>query len=283
MTKLKYKFTNDTLFKILFVQYPKLLKRLVANLLEIPLNSITEFIITNPEVPPEVIGEKFCRLDINMLIDGQRCDLEIQVNDEGGYPERSLYYWAREYSAALGEGKEYINLPRTIIISIVGFNMFDCVEFHSEFHALEVTRHTPLTDKFVMHYFELNKLPKTLAKDDELKLWLSLFNAKTEEELRQIEALEVPIMSEAIVAYRSVTADEKFKELERLRSRARHNEASALGHARREARREADEIWQGIVADIVADKDAALADKEAALADKDAIISELLAKLAEAK
>ena len=68
-----------------------------------------------------------------------------------------------------------------------------------------------------MHYFELPKVPKTLTKDDELRLWLSLFNAKTEEELKQIEALEVPIMSEAIVAYRSVTADEKFKELERLR------------------------------------------------------------------
>ena len=94
---------------------------------------------------------------------------------------------------------------------------------------------------------------------------ISLFNAKTEEELKQTEALGVPIMSEAIVAYRSVTADEKFKELERLRSRARHNEASALGHARREGFREADEKWQGVVAE------------------KDAQIAKLLAQLAEAK
>ena len=111
MTKLKYKFTNDTLFKILFVKYPDLLKRLVANILKIPLESITEFVITNPEVPPEVVGDKFCRLDINMLVDGQRVDLEVQVSDEGDFPERSLYYWAREYSSALGEGGEYINLP----------------------------------------------------------------------------------------------------------------------------------------------------------------------------
>ena len=289
MTKLKYKFTNDTLFKILFVQHPDLLKRLVANLLKIPLRSITGFVITNPEVPPEVVGDKFCRLDINMLVDGQRVDLEVQVNDEGDYPERSLYYWAREYSTALGEGEEYINLPRTIIISIVAFEMFDCAEFHSEFQALEVTRHTPLTDKFLMHYFELPKVPKTISKDDELILWLSLFNAKTEEELKRIEALEVPIMSQAIVAYRSVTADEKFKELERLRERARHNEASALGNARRKERAK----WQGVVAEkdaalankdaALADKDAALADKDAALADKDAQIAKLLAKLGEAK
>ena len=181
MTKLKYTFKNDTLFKMLFIKYPDLLKRLVAELLGIPFESIEEFVINNSEIPPDVKGEKFCRLDINMTVNSQRVDLEIQVSDEGDYPERSLYYWAREYSAALGEGEEYISLPRTIIISIVAFDMFDCAEFHSEFHALEVTRHTPLTDKFCMHYFELSKLPKSVSKDDELKLWLSLFNAETEE------------------------------------------------------------------------------------------------------
>ena len=155
-------------------------------------------------------------------------------------------------------------MPRTIIISIVAFEMFDCSEFHSEFQALEVTRHTPLTDKFCMHFFELPKLPKSITKDDELKLWLSLFNAETEEELKQIEALEVPIMKQAIGAYRHVTATDEFKEIERLRSRARHNEASALGHARRKER----EKWQGVVTDLrgeVAEKDALIAELQAQL------------------
>jgi len=35
MNELKYKFTNDTLFKMLFVKYPELLKKLVAVLLRI--------------------------------------------------------------------------------------------------------------------------------------------------------------------------------------------------------------------------------------------------------
>ena len=33
--------------------------------------------VFNPEMPPEVIGDKFCRLDINMTVDGQLVDLEI--------------------------------------------------------------------------------------------------------------------------------------------------------------------------------------------------------------
>ena len=80
-------------------------------------------------------------------------------------------------------------------------------------------------------------------------------------------------MEEAIKAYRHVTATEEFKEIERLRSRARHNEASAIGHARREAKaegrrqgrregyREADEKWQG----VMAEKDALIAELQARL------------------
>ena len=84
-------------------------------------------------------------------------------------------------------------------------------------------------------------------------------------------------MEQAIGAYREVTATDEFKEIERLRSLARHNEASALGHARREAEREERAKWQG----VVADKDAALADKEVALAEKDALIAKLRARLGE--
>ena len=95
-----------------------------------------------------------------------------------------------------------------------------------------------MTDRQVLHYFELPKLPKIVNSDDELKLWLTLFNAKTEEDLAKIEALEVSVMNEAIEAYRHVAATDEFKEIERLRYRARHNEASALRHARNEGRNE---------------------------------------------
>ena len=38
-------------------------------------------------------------------------------------------------------------------------------------------------------------------------------------------------MQQAIGAYRQVAATDEFKEIERLRSRARHSEASAIRHA----------------------------------------------------
>lgn len=251
MTKLEYTFKTDTLFKLLFVKYPDLLKHLVSELLGIRLESIEQFEITNPEMPPEILGDKFCRLDINMTVDGQRVDLEIQVRNEGAYPERVLFNWAREYSTALPEGQDYSKLPRTIIISIINFNMLDCAEFHSEFQPLEVTRHTLLSDKMSLHFFELKKIPEAINADNMLLLWLSLFKAETEEELKKIDSMEVSVMKQAISAYQHITATAEFREIERLRSKARHDEAQALSHARQEER----EKWQG----VLAEKDAEIA------------------------
>jgi predicted transposase/invertase (TIGR01784 family) len=44
-------------------------------------------------------------------------------------------------------------------------------------------------------------------------------------------------MNQAIEAYRTITVSPEFQEQERMRSKTRHNEASALGHARREGER----------------------------------------------
>ncbi len=186
MTKLKYTFKTDTLFKMLFVKYPELLKELVVNLLEIPLGSIEEFKIRNSEMPPENLEDKFCRLDINMTVNGQRVDLEIQV--EGDYSERVMYYWAREFSSLLLKGHGYSELPKTVIISIIDFIQFDCEEYHSFFQPLEAKRHTLLSDKMGFHFFELPKLPDKADGKDMLLLWLSLFKADTEEELVKIKS-----------------------------------------------------------------------------------------------
>ena len=148
------------------------------------------------------------------------------------------------------------------------FKLFDCAEFYSEYQALEVTRHTPLTDRMSLRYFELPKLPELLNADDKLLVWLKLFDAETEEDLAKLEALEVSDMQQAIKAYRHVSATEEFRALERMRSDRQHNEASALGNARREER----EKWQGVVAD-----------KDTTINEQAARIAELEARLGEGK
>ncbi len=161
------------------------------------------------------------------------------------------------------ESAKYGALPRTIVISILGFNLFQCEEYHSEFLTLEVHRHTPLTDKFVMHYFELPKIPKTVNIDNTLELWLSLFKAETEEELEELANTEVAEMKEAVNVYHQITITPEFRERERLYEKARHDEASALDYARIEGEEKEREKWQSVVAE------------------KDALIAELRSRLDE--
>ena len=266
--ELEYTFKSDVLFKLLFVRHPNLLKRLVSVLLSIPLDSIENFQTINPEMPPEEIGKKFCKLDIHMLVDGRKVNLEIQVEDEGNYPERSMFYWSRMYSSSLPSGNNYALLPKTIVVSILGFKQFSGSEVHSEFAPLEVNRHELLSDKMSFHFFELPKMPNidAINTNSEKDLWLALFNAKTECELEKLVSDGGEVMGQAVEAYRGITATDEFKNLEWIRRKTGHDEAQALFNA--EKRR--DEHWQGVVSE-----------KDALIGKKDALIAELLAKLGE--
>jgi len=251
MAKLKYTFKTDILFKILFTKYQHLLRKLVAHLLKIPIDTITKFHVNNPEMPPDVVGVKFSQLDIHMTVDNRQVNLEVQVENEGDFPERVMFHWARIYSKALPVGENYKELPQTIIISIVNFPLFkDTKDYYSEFRLLETTRKSHLTDKQIYHFFELPKLPKDTDKNNLLNLWLALFKANTEEEMQMLEELNVSEVNEAITAYRTVTSSDELWEIERQLERARMNEASVVHNAEK---REA-EKWKG----IVAEKDAEL-------------------------
>jgi flagellar biosynthesis/type III secretory pathway protein FliH len=78
-------------------------------------------------------------------------------------------------------------------------------------------------------------------------------------------------MEQAIKAYRSITATEEFQRLERMRFDAGCMEASALGNARREGYREAEEKMRG----VVAEKDTRIAEKDTRIAELEAQIAKL--------
>ena len=60
-------------------------------MLDIPRNWITYVEIKNVELPPEEIGQKFSRLDLNLIVDGRKVNIEMQVNKEAAYKERTLF------------------------------------------------------------------------------------------------------------------------------------------------------------------------------------------------
>ena len=226
----------DVIFKRVFGNESNkaIIAAFISDLLEIPRDSIRAIYINNVELTPEYLDMKFSRLDLKLDVDGRIVNIEMQVNRETDFKERTLFYWSKLYSEELKTGDEYGELKQTICINIINFDLFDCDDYHSHFRVMENERHEILTDKFAIHFFELKKLSK-FKKNRRMEDWLNLINAETEGDLMAIQqTTQIPEVKDTIVMLRQLSADEQVREEAYYREKRLHDEASALGSARRE-------------------------------------------------
>ncbi|MDY3258516.1 MAG: Rpn family recombination-promoting nuclease/putative transposase, partial [Ruminococcus callidus] len=214
----------DIIFKAMFgtAENEQLLANFLSSILEIPRESIKKIIMDNVELIPDNYADKFSRVDLKMQVDDKIVNVELQINSEPDFAERTLYYWSRIYGSELKSGESYGKLKETICINIVNFNLFDCNEYHSHFKIMEKTRHEVLTNKFGIHFFELKKIGKHPDKNNHMQLWLQLINAETEEELDMLENTNVQEINQAIVVLRKLNADEKMRYLAEMREKSLH-------------------------------------------------------------
>ena len=204
----------DVIFKRVFgnAKNEKIIAAFISDLLEIPRQDIKAIYINNVELAPEYLDQKFSRLDIKMDVNGKIVNIEMQVNREPAFKERTLFYWAKLYSEELKTGDEYGELKQTICINIINFDLFDCDDYHSHFRILENERNELLTDKFAIHFFELKKLGK-FKKSRRMEDWLDLINAETEDDLMEIQNKSlIPEVQDTIVMLRELNADEKVRQ-----------------------------------------------------------------------
>lgn len=227
----------DVIFKKMFAnkKNENTLKKFLESVLELPENSITSIVMDNVELLPEDIDDKFSRLDILMNVDNRQINIEMQICNEKAFANRTLFYWSKLYSGSLKSGKNYNDLPQTICINIINFNMFeDTNDFHSHFQVLEKNRHTLLTDKLAIHFFELKKINKKPDRNNKMELWMQLINAETEGDLEMLEQTNVKEIQEAVLILREMSADEQMKELARRRELALHDRITDLEVSRQE-------------------------------------------------
>ena len=236
----------DIIFKRIFgdSKNERIIKAFLSALLEIPKESIKSLTIENVELPPEYADQKFSKLDLKLNVNDKIVDVEMQINRVPGFSERSLYYGAKLYSKQLKSGDDYEKLNQTICINITSFKAFNCEDYHSCFKMIEHKRHEVLTEKFIIHFFELSKINKC-NKNKPMDDWLKLINAETEGELMDIQTTTlIPEIQETIVHLRTLNGDEKIRREAELREKRLHDEASSIKGAWREGKAEG--IQEGI-------------------------------------
>ena len=198
--ELQITLTNDYAFKRFLgsEENKPILQDLLQCILGLSSDEITGLELMDKELTKEELSDKTGILDVKLkLANGTVIDIEIQASWNVSFVKRTLFYWAKLYTADFKAGESYDNLYKCITINIIadGFRLNDAV--HSEYVLQEKENHTLLTDVVEIHFLDLQAAKR--AKEDEeskqnqLLHWLRFIGAKNKEE-RAMLATKSPIL-----------------------------------------------------------------------------------------
>lgn len=263
---------NNYMFQFV-LQNLDILKGLLCSLLDLQPEEIREIKILNPISLGDGFDAKAFIMDILILLNSnQRINLEMQVENEGNWPDRSLSYLCRSFDN-LVVGENYKNVRAAVHIGILDFDVFpDQPEFYSDNRLMNVKTHKVYDDKLRLRVLSLNQIQLATPEDKAAgrDKWAALFRAKTWEELK-MAASQNPCMEAAAEKLYDANAD--FVARERARA--------FLEYQRKERDRAQLERENAEQKAALAEKDAALAEKDTALTEKDTALTVAQARIAE--
>ena len=209
-----YNMTNDYMFRAILQKNQKVLKGLICSLLHLKPEEIKTIDITNPIELGSSIEAKDFVLDIKVLLnDNTLINLEMQVEDELNWKDRSLVYLCRTFDQ-LYAGDDYSEAKPAIHIGFLCFTPFkESPEFYAKYKMLNVKTYQVYSDKFELRVVDLNHTELATEEDRQYQIdyWAALFMAKTWEDLKMI-AQQNEFMQEATETLYELNADETIRQ-----------------------------------------------------------------------
>lgn len=241
----KYKPTNDYMFSRVFGDSDcrEILKNFLQSILtDIEIVKIDS--VKQSQLDAVAIKKKFSRMDILATLNNNiKVNIEMQMENNHNTVDRSLYYVEKLSIKDLKAKQDYTNIPKTIGIWILDYDLF---EEGAPFH--EITRlrrdynYKILTDKLELHYIQLPKFKRKCKHiSNTLEQWLTFI---INDDLEEIKNMDNEYIQDAESKLESLNDDEKAREIAEILIDAERNERSALEYARQEGRDEG--IAEGI-------------------------------------
>jgi predicted transposase/invertase (TIGR01784 family) len=239
---------NDVIFKMVFgdVRNKKILRALLAAMLDLPEEEYEEIEIADPHLRIDSPHEKLNILDVHIRTKkGKLIDVEIQVSRTPFMKERVTGYTGKMLSVQLSTGEDYTEMKKVISVVILDYDLIeDSESFHNKYLLYDAKTKSLFTDILEIHTFELKKLPQTaeaLPEEDEKAkrrhLWMSLIKAQGEEEVKML-ATKSPEIGEAYEVLKKLSGDEEVRFLYESREKAIRDEQARLYGARKEGIKE---------------------------------------------
>ena len=222
-----YKATNDYIFGRIFGQKKNIL--LLKDLL--PDINIQKLEVNKQvSIERQKIKSKLGIMDIlATLNDGIKVNIEMQVRDNKNTIDRSLFYQAGVYHDSLEKGNDYIEIPKTIGIWILEYDIFEEGPIHEIARLKRDYKNIILTDKYELHYIQLPKFKRKCKRiSNKLEQWLSFF---VNENLEEIRNMDNECIKKAEEELEYLNGDEEERRLAELREKAIRDEAAAMAGA----------------------------------------------------
>ena len=212
---IRYKMTNDLMFKVVLQSNNHVLTALICALLHLDESAVKSVVVQNPIIPGEKIDDKNVVLDIKLLLNNNVIiDIEMQVEDEKDWVERASYYLCRNYSN-LESGQGYLDVKPSYHIGFLDYTLFPKhPEFYATYLFMNKRTHQIFTDKMRISVVDLKHIDLATEEDRRHKIdqWARLFKATTWEELKMISVSD-SICAEAGETILKVSADERMRQL----------------------------------------------------------------------
>jgi predicted transposase/invertase (TIGR01784 family) len=199
-----------------------------------------EITLAHTELSPEYLADKAALLDIQVRRSAthEKMNIEMQVDEQGDFGRRMLYYWARGFAEELKEGEDYAELPRMISIVVTDFAAWqwrDKEKFHGVFQILERDERVLFDEALEIHILSLPQLrQRQLASElSEEECW-GFYLDNAEGELMKTIMEREPLLARALMVEEVFAQNAEERRFYEMREKGRRDYASKMSHLRKE-------------------------------------------------
>lgn len=218
---------------------------------------IVDVKITDPYNIPDAPWLKTSIVDVRCIDQqGKHYIIELQVESQDDYPERSQYYSSLAIARQLKKGWEYGKVMPVVFIGVLAFDLFDNADYLSHHKILNTKTHQHALKHLEFHFIELKKFNKTLEELDDTIIDKWIYLLKNASDLNTIpkqlkspivlqEAMEVleegNMTPEELAAYdRLIDAERVAKSIKKTREKKLRQKFEKIAENREKKGRQAE-------------------------------------------
>ena len=206
---------NDIMFKAFFSkkENEKFLKSFLSAILgeEVKIKRV----IHDARLEQLSQEQKYGILDLEVeLENGEYVNIEMQLKNNKNMEERTTFYASKKITEQMVKGKQYKDLNKVIIISILDYNLINLPEYITKtVRVADKHREYEINNKVEFYYIELKKFREQNPDMKEpINQWLSFIDMEKGERLEMAKK-ENKEIEEAVEEYETLTGDALVRRL----------------------------------------------------------------------